>query len=335
MSVKQAFQADVLPIMIAKITPLKQVTAAYRKTATYRRIAASVAAVGLIEPLVVFPAENGDYLLLDGHTRLDILVATNVTSADCLLATDNESYTYNKRVNYIPPIAQHHMILRALEHVSEERIASALNVTVATIRDRRDMLKGICPEAADILRNERVSVHAFWAMRKMKPIRQIDVAQLMLNAKKFTGRFARALLDGTREDLLVAAPQAKPRATTPAQQTLMEQETDELIKHADSIKANYGNDILDLTAAGKYVQRLLDNGRVHRYLAKHHEETLLALEQVLADTTADKERRPAKQAKSDTPVITTDGMDPDRQNGISRDAIRVPRLTWRRTRSAN
>ena len=311
MPVKQAFQPDIIPIALTKITPLKVMTPAYRKTATYRRIAASMANVGLIEPLVVFPTTSGNYLLLDGHTRLDILVATNVTTADCLLAIDYESYTYNKRVNYIPPIAQHHMILRALAHVSEERIAAALNVTVATIRERRDLLKGICPEAADLLRNERVSADAFCALRKMKPVRQIDVAQLMMNAKKFSGRFARALLDGTREELLVPTTPAKPRATTPAQQSLMEQETDELLKHADSIKANYGNDVLDLTAAGKYVQRLLDNTRVHRYLAKHHEETLTALEQVLADTTADKQRRPAKQIPP--PVITAPTVQQNQQ----------------------
>jgi hypothetical protein len=87
----------------------------------------------------------------------------------------------------------------------------------------------------------------------------------------------------------------------------MEQETDELIKHVDSIKANYGNDILDLTAAGKYVKRLLDNNRVQRYLAKHHGETLTALEQVLADNTADKQRRPAKQTPPSVIRTATDG----------------------------
>src|SRR5207248_9684605 len=154
--------------------------------------------VGLIEPLVVFPASNGSYVLLDGHTRFDILIETGAATVKCLLATDNESYTYNKRVNYIPPIAQHHMILRALAHVSEERIANALNVTIATIRAKRDLLKGICSEAADILRNERVGADAFCALRKMKPVRQIDVGRLMCSAMKFSGRFARALLNGTR-----------------------------------------------------------------------------------------------------------------------------------------
>jgi hypothetical protein len=305
MPVKQAFQPDIIPLALTKITPLKVMTAAYRRTPTYRRIAASMATVGLIEPLVIFPTAGGGYALLDGHTRLDILLATNATTADCLLATDNESYTYNKRVNYIPPVAQHHMILRALKHVSEERIANALNVTVATIRERRDLLKGICPEAADILRNERVAVDAFCALRKMKPVRQIDVAQLMMSAKKFSGRFARALLDGTRDELLAPTPSTRPRRVTHEQQSMMERETDELLKHADSIKANYGNDVLNLTAGSKYVGRLLANTRVHRYLAKHHEDALTALEQVLADTVGDKQRRPDKLTRARTRAQAT------------------------------
>jgi hypothetical protein len=257
--------------------------------------------VGLIEPLVVFPTSNGTYILLDGHTRLDILITAGATTVKCLLATDNESYTYNKRVNYIPPIAQHHMILRALAHVSEERIASALNVAVATIREKRDLLKGICPEAADMMRNERVSSAAFCALRKMKPVRQIDVASLMVSAHKFSGRFAKALLDGTRDELLVPTPTARVRSVTPAEQSMMEQETDELLKHVGNIQASYGDDVLNLTAACKYVERLLTNARVHRYLVKHHGDTLAALEQLLADIAADKQRRPpTKQSHGTT-----------------------------------
>ena len=181
MAVKPAFQPEITSIKIADITPIKTMTVGYRNTDTYRRIAASMEHVGLIEPLVVFPAGKGGYVLLDGHTRLDILRTANVRTAQCLLATDNESYTYNKRVNYVPPVAQHHMVLRALKYVSEERIASALNVTVSTIREKRDLLRDICPEAIDLLRNERATNQAFCALRKMKPVRQIDVAKLMIS----------------------------------------------------------------------------------------------------------------------------------------------------------
>jgi hypothetical protein len=189
------------------------------------------------------------------------------------------------------------MILRALAHVSEDRIAKALNVSVDAIRAKRDLLKGICQEAAELLRNERVSGDAFTALRKMKPVRQIDVARLMLNAKKFTGRFARALLDGTRDELLVTAPTKRARNVTPAQQSMMEQETEQMLKHADSIRANYGSDVLDLTAASRYVERLLGNNRIQRYLAKHHQETLATLTQLLADIDADKQ-----QQRPPTPV---------------------------------
>ncbi len=112
MPVRRAFQPEIVPISITEITPIKTMPAAYRKTATYRRIAASMAAVGLIEPLIAFPTATGKYILLEGHTRLDILAATSALTVNCLLATDNESYTYNKRVNYIPPIAQREMAIR-------------------------------------------------------------------------------------------------------------------------------------------------------------------------------------------------------------------------------
>lgn len=290
MSVKQSFQPRIVEIGIAEIVPIKAMEPTYRKSATYRRIAKSISEIGVIEPLVVFPDKSGNYVLLDGHTRLDIMTIAGRAVVDCLLAVENESYTYNRRVNAIPPIAQHHMILQALARVSEDKVANALNVSVATIREKRDLLKGICPEAAEILRNERVSAAAFAALRKMRAVRQIDVARLMTNARKFSGTFARALLIGTRAELLVDGSAGRP--LRPAlSQALMERETDELLRHAESIKANYGEAVLQLTATCRFLENLLANPRVNRYIAKHHRETLSAVEQILSDTARDKERR--------------------------------------------
>jgi RepB plasmid partitioning protein/ParB-like nuclease domain len=283
MPVKAAFEREIVTLNIKDIVAIKTMTAVERKTPTYRRIAASIQYVGIIKPLVVFPGGNNKYVLLDGHTRLDILITSEVASMKCLIATENEAYTYNKRANYVPPIAQHHMILRALAHVSEERIAAALNVAVATIRERRDLLMGICPETADLLRNQRITASAFCVLRKMKPVRQIDVARLMISAHKFTGRFARALLDGTPDELLVPTPKPRVRQISPREQSMMERETDELLKHVDSIRASYGDDVLNLTTACKYAERLLGNVRVRRYLGKRHADTLAAIEQLIAD----------------------------------------------------
>ncbi len=147
----------------------------------------------------------------------------------------------------------------------------------------------------------------------MKPVRQIDVAHLMLNAKKFTGRFARALLDGTRDELLVTSPPQRVRDITPDQQSMMEQETEAMLKHADSIRANYGNDVLDLTAASIYVERLLSNSRIQRYIAKHHQETLATLTQLLEEIDRDKQQaRPT----TPSPAVNGTGEFPDTSQAV-------------------
>jgi len=276
--------------------PVKTITDTDRQSETYRRIAASVACVGLIEPLVVHPNANGRYELVDGHIRFDILKATDCKTVECLVATDDESYTYNRKVNYLSPIAKHYMILRALDNVSEDRIAAALDVKVSAIRERRDLLNGICTEAVAILRDQRMTAAAFAVIRRMKPVRQIDVARLMVSARKFSGKFARALLDGTNPELLINPPAKGRRAVSADDQSMMERETNEMLKNIREVEATYGTEILTLTTSCRYIAKLLANSRVRRYLSKYHAESLAALDQVVADTTAEKLRRPpAKQ----------------------------------------
>jgi hypothetical protein len=70
-SVKAAFRPDIVILEVARLTPLKEITAAMRKDRKYKQIAASLTRC-LMEPIVVFQG-RGEYLVLDGHKRLDIL----------------------------------------------------------------------------------------------------------------------------------------------------------------------------------------------------------------------------------------------------------------------
>lgn len=82
----------------------------------YKRIAQSVAKVGIIEPLVVVRSPGGGpYMLLDGHVRHAILRDLGERETRCLLASDDEAFTYNKRVNRLATIQEHYMIVWALE----------------------------------------------------------------------------------------------------------------------------------------------------------------------------------------------------------------------------
>lgn len=67
----------------------------------FKQIVASIDAIGLIEPLTIAKADKdtGMHLLLDGHIRMFALKELGFSSALCLVAKDDESYTYNNRIN--------------------------------------------------------------------------------------------------------------------------------------------------------------------------------------------------------------------------------------------
>jgi hypothetical protein len=283
--VTPAFSQQVVSLPIGSIVPQKTISADVRKNVTYKRISTSLEHIGLIEPLVVYPRGPNDYLLLDGHVRLDILKQTGATEVRAIFATDDEAYTYNKRVNHAPPVAEHFMILKALSSgVSEERIAQVLNVDVAAIRQKRKMLDGICPEAVELLRNSDVCAGTFGILKKMRPIRQIEAAEHMHATGTFSILFAKALLEVTRpEFLLEAPPKRKIEATSSAAQAMLEQETESLIRDMKVVENSYGTDMLTLSIACAYVERLIGNSRVERHLDKHHSDIAAELRSLLSE----------------------------------------------------
>jgi hypothetical protein len=158
--VEIGFEKTGVRLAMADIQPLRLVPPAVKNTTKYARIVSSIREVGIIEPPVVAhdKAEAGKFLLLDGHLRLEVLKDMGETTVECLVSTDDEAFTYNKRVNRLATIQEHKMILKAVEKgVPEERLAKALNIDVNTLRHKMHLLDGICPEAADILKDKHVS----------------------------------------------------------------------------------------------------------------------------------------------------------------------------------
>lgn len=221
------------------------------------------------------------YHLLDGHLRLQILRDQGTSAIVCLIATDDEAYTYNKRINRIATIQEHRMILTAIEKgVPEERLARALNVNIASIRNKRRLLEGICKEAADLLKDKHVPLSAFREIRRMKTLRQIEVAELMVAMNNYSIVYARSLLAATPQDHLIETRKKVVRGLTAEQVEKMEAEADTLQREFKVIEQDYGADHLDLVLAGGYISRLLSNARVIRHLAKFHSEILAEFQKI-------------------------------------------------------
>ena len=287
--VRIAFERKALMLPIANLLPTKVLPTAVKETAKYRRIMASVAEVGMIEPLSVARQRGGSYLLLDGHVRLDALRAEGATDAACVVADDDESFTYNKRVNRLPPIQEHYMIVRALERgVSEEKLARALDVDVKVIRQRRQLLAGISADVVDILKDKAVGHQAFQKLRKMKPIRQLEVAELMISANNYTISYAKALL-ATSKPADLHKPDEIKKATglSTEQMARLEREMAAVSEDDKELEVSYGDDMLVLVAAAGFLERLLSKPEIERFLSTRHPEFLDNFRFIVAATSLD------------------------------------------------
>lgn len=90
--VTAAFKQHEVVLSLDSITLQKEIKPDFRKGNIYKQIAASLDHVGLIEPVVVFPRGPDDYLLLDGHVRIDILKSHGATDIRAIFATDDEAH---------------------------------------------------------------------------------------------------------------------------------------------------------------------------------------------------------------------------------------------------
>lgn len=259
----------------------------------YAAILASIRELGVVEPLAVHPelvhgaGEEPRYLLLDGHLRLAALVQLGAKEALCLLATDDEGFTYNRQINRLTPIQEHKMILEAIRKgTTAERIAEVLSVNVGRIRERQRLLRGIAPEVAEMLKTRMVSQAVFRVLRKMKPMRQIELVEMMMSANCFTGRYAEMVLAATRPEQLVEAKKVG-GGVTAEDIARMEREMEKLYHDYRLVEDTLGETMLVLVVAKGYVSRMLRNQTIAAYLERFEPDLIRELAGVVEAVTAD------------------------------------------------
>jgi len=273
---KPAFHSQGILVPLDKILLIRQLKDGEKNLSRFRTILASVRELGIIEPLTVFPQKGDFYLLLDGHMRYHALKDLGKTEALCLISTDDESYTYNHRVNRLAPIQAHAMIMKAVKNgVPAERIAAALNVDEAAIRANMNLLVGIHPDVVELLKDKHLTASVFYILKKVKPLRQIEMAELMVSANNFAKSYAQALFTGTlKEHLINPDEPKKAKGMTPEEIARMEIEMQSLQRDFKSVETSFGDTVLHLTLAKAYLEKLLANEKVVRFLTSNHSEYL-------------------------------------------------------------
>ena len=283
-SVTLGFVPEPLAVPLPRILPSRRTPAGLTSTRKFKQILSSISEVGLIEPLTVTSVDqqSGNHILLDGHIRLLALRDLGHDNASCLVATDDEAYTYNNRINRMSTIQEHFMIRRAIERgVSLGRLAKALSVDTTQIVKKMNLLEGICPEAVDLLRDRQFSAELARALRKMKPTRQVECVELMIAANNVTVAYAEALLVATPAARLVDGKKpAKLTGVTHEQMAKMEREMSNLQEQYKIVEQTYGQDVLNLVLAKGYLVKLLGSEPVLTYLRQHQPDLVPEFESI-------------------------------------------------------
>jgi len=293
-NVKHAFESNICAVPISNIMPTHKVSKDVLGSIKYKTVLASIEEIGVVEPIAIYPgggsgSASKTYILLDGHLRLEALRELGAVEALCLIATEDEGFTYNRQINRLTAVQEHKMILEAIgKGVTADRIAKSLNMNIGRVRESQNLLVGITPEVISLLKTKVVPRAVFAVLKNMKPMRQIETAEMMMAADCYTVRYAKMMFAMTPSDQLSEKRRRKSAPHFPAQDiTRMEREMEKLYQNYHSIEDGLGETMLVLVVAKGYISRLLKNDAVAAYIKRFQPEVGEELMGVVDAVTAD------------------------------------------------
>tara|TARA_B100001123_G_scaffold311361_1_gene348209 strand:+ start:1933 stop:2784 length:852 start_codon:yes stop_codon:yes gene_type:complete len=270
-----------LDIPIVKLVPRneRKVSKKYCK-----RIEASLRAVGLIEPLIVYP-QGDNYEILDGCLRYRILLEMGFEIVPCLLGSEREAFTGNRMVNQLSASQEMRMLRKSLEELDEKTIANALGMVGIGHRLNLGLLKKLEPAVVKAFEAGKMNLQCAKELTHVKPERQSEILNLMESCNDYSVTFVRGLVLKTS-----VAKRAKTNgARTPW--TRADDKKNDLLKklkeaeqQQDFYSGLYRQYTTNLLKLVIYVRSLLASDPVREYLRERHPQQLEIFEQIINST---------------------------------------------------
>lgn len=272
--------AEAIDVPLARLVPLRERKITVRE---YNRISASIKAIGLIEPLVVY-AEGDGYVILDGVQRFKILKELNVQVAPCIAGRQREAFSGNRMVNRVSPVQEQRMIEKSLEELDEKSIADALGIQGLSYRLKKTLIKNLHQDVAAAFDQGKVTRACARELTHVKPERQKEILTAMQGYKDFSLTFARTQVLKTPP----ALRSARARGTNPWEKSrrqkgeLLKKLTEAEQKH-DFYSNLYKQYTIDLLRLAVFARSLLTNERVREYLDRRHATIVRQFEKIIED----------------------------------------------------
>jgi hypothetical protein len=250
----------------------------------YQRIEASLRAVGLIDPLIVFPLGD-NYEILDGCLRYRILLDMGVETIPCLIAGQREGFTGNRMVNQLSASQEMRMLRKSLEELDEKTIASALGMAGIRHRLNGGLLKKLHERVVKAFEAGKLNLQAAKELAHVKPERQAEILKLMDSCNDFSVTFAKGLVLKTPVSKRAMVNGARtPWTQADEKKSDLLKRLKEAEQQQDFYSGLYRQYTTNLLKLVIYVRAMLANPRVREYLEAHHEELVNIFKQILDST---------------------------------------------------
>lgn len=275
----QCILMDVNELQYGKELPLN-----VKISVKYKQILSTIEVIGVIEPIVIYINEQSERIILDGHLRVEASKDAGLDKIYCLIAEDEESYSYNKYINRLSVIQEQRMIIQAVEAgVSEERLSTALNISIQILKAKFKLLDGISPEVIALLSEKIVPQAIFIILKKMKPERQLEAVSTMMSINDFSRKFALLLLHYTSNEMLKNPKDSKLKQQYIAKNfARMEREMAAMEMETKQLEDIYGTNNLKLAVILSHIKQLLSNYAVLNWLVDNNPDYLAQLKKISA-----------------------------------------------------
>ena len=250
----------------------------------YERIRAGILAVGLIEPLLVFP-ENDYYIILNGHQKYRILLELGVETVPCIFARQKESFTSNRMVNRLSPFQESRMIKKSLEELDEKTIAAALGITHIAHRLNATLLKQLHPRIAAAFDAGTINRACVQELTYVTPKQQEEILAAMENYKDYS--LALCAKSGSQD--APACPREEPYGVKNPWARNEQRKSDLLKKLAETEEKHdfyttlYRQYSINLLKLVIYARLLVTNERIAAYLRVSHPHILATFQEIITN----------------------------------------------------
>ncbi|MBF7995390.1 plasmid partitioning protein RepB C-terminal domain-containing protein [Rahnella laticis] len=282
--ISRSFGDRCILVSVEELKYSKELPENIKISVKYKQILFSIKEIGMVEPIALFINKENEKIILDGHLRVEAFKDLGLNKLFCLIAKDEESYSYNKFINRLSVIQEHRMIIQAVDAgVSEERLSSALNVSIPVLQSKFKLLDGICKEVVALLAEKQVPKAIFSILKKMKSDRQIEAVSTMISINNFSKKFTLSLLHFTPDELLV-----NPKDSTLINQDIaknfarMEKEMAAMEMETKELESIYGTNNLKLAVIISHIKKMLGNYNVLNWLVDNNPDYLNQLKKIAA-----------------------------------------------------